>query len=179
MNKKGFTLVELLAVIAILGVIVIIAVPNVVKLFNKGTDDSMTIVENNTLDAANLLISDSCGRHALSNKKQICNNSRISINSGKYYGFCVSSIVSNGYIPSVTYKTNTPCNGIVLYKYDSNTGSYDEGKIFLSCGNVYNTKNDKVKPTIVNNNSVSKVEFTFRNEKTVVNSSILGSCGIN
>ena len=40
MNKKGFTLVELLAVIAILAVIVIIAVPNIVRLFTeskKGT----------------------------------------------------------------------------------------------------------------------------------------------
>ena len=33
-NKKGFTLVELLAVIAILAVLVIIALPNVLKLFN-------------------------------------------------------------------------------------------------------------------------------------------------
>ena len=34
-NKKGFTLVELLAVIAILAILVIIAIPNVIGLFNK------------------------------------------------------------------------------------------------------------------------------------------------
>ena len=34
MNKKGFTLVELLAVIAILAILVIIALPNVLKMFN-------------------------------------------------------------------------------------------------------------------------------------------------
>ena len=34
MNKKGFTLVELLAVIAILAILVIMAVPNVINLFN-------------------------------------------------------------------------------------------------------------------------------------------------
>ena len=33
MNKKGFTLVELLAVIAILAILVIMAVPNVLSLF--------------------------------------------------------------------------------------------------------------------------------------------------
>ena len=33
MNKKGFTLVELLAVISILAILVIIAVPNIMKLF--------------------------------------------------------------------------------------------------------------------------------------------------
>ena len=35
MNKKGFTLVELLAVIAILAILVIIALPNVLELFKS------------------------------------------------------------------------------------------------------------------------------------------------
>ena len=35
MNKKGFTLVELLAVIAILAILVIIALPNVLKMYNN------------------------------------------------------------------------------------------------------------------------------------------------
>ena len=34
-NRKGFTLVELLAVIAILAILVIIALPNVINRFNK------------------------------------------------------------------------------------------------------------------------------------------------
>lgn len=34
MNKKGFTLVELLAVIAILAILVILALPNILNLFN-------------------------------------------------------------------------------------------------------------------------------------------------
>ena len=34
MKRKGFTLVELLAVIAILALLVIIALPNVLKIFN-------------------------------------------------------------------------------------------------------------------------------------------------
>ncbi|UKI58404.1 MAG: prepilin-type N-terminal cleavage/methylation domain-containing protein [Clostridium sp.] len=35
MNKKGFTLVELLAVIAILAILVLVAVPNVLGMFNN------------------------------------------------------------------------------------------------------------------------------------------------
>ena len=35
MNKKGFTLVELLAVIAILALLIIIALPNVLEMFNR------------------------------------------------------------------------------------------------------------------------------------------------
>ncbi len=40
MNKKGFTLVELLAVIAILAILVIIAMPNVLEMFNKAKEDA-------------------------------------------------------------------------------------------------------------------------------------------
>ena len=40
MNKKGFTLVELLAVIAILAILVLVAVPNVLSMFNKAKKDS-------------------------------------------------------------------------------------------------------------------------------------------
>ena len=40
MNKKGFTLVELLAVIAILAILVIIALPNVLKMFNGAKKNS-------------------------------------------------------------------------------------------------------------------------------------------
>ena len=39
MNKKGFTLVELLAVIAILALLVIIALPNVLSMFNSAKKD--------------------------------------------------------------------------------------------------------------------------------------------
>lgn len=39
-NKKGFTLVELLAVVAILAILVIIALPNVLKLYRKARKDS-------------------------------------------------------------------------------------------------------------------------------------------
>ena len=40
MKKKGFTLVELLAVIAILALLVIIALPNVLKMFNQAKKDT-------------------------------------------------------------------------------------------------------------------------------------------
>ena len=42
MKNKGFTLVELLAVIAILAVLVIIALPNIMSLFNESKKNSFT-----------------------------------------------------------------------------------------------------------------------------------------
>jgi prepilin-type N-terminal cleavage/methylation domain-containing protein len=38
--KKGFTLVELLAVIAILAILIIIALPNILEMFNNAKKDS-------------------------------------------------------------------------------------------------------------------------------------------
>ena len=49
MNKKGFTLVELLAVIAILAILVIIALPNVLSMYRQARMNSFTNEVNNIL----------------------------------------------------------------------------------------------------------------------------------
>ena len=41
-NRRGFTLVELLAVIAILAILVIIALPNVMNMFKTAKKNSFT-----------------------------------------------------------------------------------------------------------------------------------------
>ena len=59
MNKKGFTLVELLAVIAILALLVLIAVPNVLGMFNKAKKDTfLTEAKNIFKESASKYISD-------------------------------------------------------------------------------------------------------------------------
>ena len=42
MNKRGFTLVELLSVVAIIALLVVIALPNVMDTFNKSKQESFT-----------------------------------------------------------------------------------------------------------------------------------------
>ena len=51
-NKKGFTLVELLAVIAILAILVIMALPAVLRMFNTARKDSFTNEVNTVIRTA-------------------------------------------------------------------------------------------------------------------------------
>lgn len=39
MNKKGFTLIELIAVVVIMSIIAIIATPNIINMIDKGKKD--------------------------------------------------------------------------------------------------------------------------------------------
>ena len=51
-NKKGFTLVELIATVTIMLLITIIVTPNIMNHFNKGTDEKYKLLEAQILSAA-------------------------------------------------------------------------------------------------------------------------------
>lgn len=131
MKKNGFTLVELLAVIAILGVIMVIAIPNVMDMFNSGVDKTMTIQENNMLDAANLFTQDNCGRNAISrDRKAICT---AAISGNKAY-FVTDVITKFDYMDPIKHKGATDCKGYVEFTYNSSTGKFTDGKTYVYCG---------------------------------------------
>ena len=52
MKKKGFTLVELLAVIAILAILVIVAMPNVLGMFNQAKSSTFVTEVQKYMDTA-------------------------------------------------------------------------------------------------------------------------------
>ena len=131
MKKRGFTLLELIAAIAIIGVLAIIVLPNFVKLFNNSLDSSMKIAENNTLDAANLYIEDYCRNPISSGHLENCNNDKKEIDSDTVY-FCLANIQNKGYLQDVNYKESTPCKGVIVYDYEDY--DYKNGKVYLLCG---------------------------------------------
>lgn len=62
MNKKGFTLVELLAVIAILAILMLLVTPSVLKLFTEGKQNAfVTQVQSVWKAAENQYIKDAIG----------------------------------------------------------------------------------------------------------------------
>ena len=53
MNKKGFTLVELLAVIAILAILILLVTPNILKMFNEGKENIFIQQAQRVMEASN------------------------------------------------------------------------------------------------------------------------------
>ena len=106
MKKKGFTLVELLAVIAILAILVIIALPNVLKMYNNAKKNSF-LTEAKTLakDVSSKYITESMKGNKLttiSNKQNSLDLSGRNIE----YEF---KLDSNGKIKSMIVSDGTYC----------------------------------------------------------------------
>ena len=57
-NKNGFTLVELLAVIAILGILMVFAVPELLSQLKKSKEDALNRVKDIVISAAKNYVSD-------------------------------------------------------------------------------------------------------------------------
>ena len=71
-NKKGFTLMELLGVIIILSILLLIALPSVINSVKNSQSDIDEVTEKLIIDAVNLLIDDSNGYYDSSDNSKFC-----------------------------------------------------------------------------------------------------------
>ena len=118
-DKKGFTLVELLAVIAIISILTLMVVPFVIKIYNKSVIKVMHVQENKVKDAANLFVEDYC-EDSLDHSKDCPSSYEIANSSGEKY-ICLSDLQgTDSYIKKVKYK-NDSCKGIITYQKDTKT----------------------------------------------------------
>ena len=60
MKRNGFTLVELLAAIAVLAIISVIAAPSIIKTYNSSRIEAIVIQENKLIEAGDILLDDYC-----------------------------------------------------------------------------------------------------------------------
>ncbi len=137
MKNKGFTLAEMLAVIVLLAVLVLMVVPNAVKLFNRSKLKSIKTQENSILDASNLFVTDFCKKSISGNINECPSSYRYATGEQKYV--CLEDIQEEGYIDIIKYN-GTVCKGLVIYEkgYDER---YSNGQIYLFCGEDYSTDN--------------------------------------
>ncbi len=124
--KKGFTLVELLAVIAIVAVLSIIAIPNVIDLFKEGTNKFMEEQEKLIMASADMFVRDYCGDRLNMNTDVSCPYYYATYSDGNKY-LCLTDLQAAGLVDKPLSYRGTNCNGIVKY---TSSGK----KTYLYCG---------------------------------------------
>ena len=130
MRKRGFTLVELLAVIAIIGILATIGVTAVIKIYNDSIKKTMIVQENNVAEASRNYLEDFC-LDPLDNSYK-CPSSYENNSDTRY--ICLSDLQDNekdNYVSKVNYK-NEECKGIIVFSKNDD-GDYTNAKTYLYC----------------------------------------------
>ena len=108
MNKDGFTLVELLAVIAILAILIIIALPNMIGLFNNARKNSFT---NEAREIVNQAEHKWMSDTMFSPEAKVYSRSNLEMNGRSDIDFC-ATVDKNGKVTE--FKVS---DGIYQYQY--------------------------------------------------------------
>lgn len=130
MNRKGFTLVETLVVVVIIGAIMFLIVPKVSQIFSGGTKKAMQVQENELKDAALMYLEDHCknpygGRTCAGTIYKNADNT--------YSGYILIDVLNtNNYIDKITYQENV-CGACVKFTNNS-------AKAYIDCGEDYITE---------------------------------------
>ena len=133
MNRKGFTLVEILAVIAIIGILSLLIVPNVIESYRESVKHAMKTQENEVVDAAELFVEDYC-RHPLSQYKGQCSIYSLSTSVSDKKYTCLSTLQNTKYIDEIVSQ-GAHCVSFAIYNED-----YSNFKSYLQCGDKYQTQ---------------------------------------
>lgn len=130
LNYKGFTLVELLAVIAIMGMLAVIMVPTISGVIEENKTNNLKNLENSIKSSARAYISDN--RYEISLDDSSCDNNNTntrditSIGTGtnqkkfKNSRISVLILVSEGYLKSNSGEIINPETNKTINKRESN-----------------------------------------------------------
>ena len=110
-NKKGFTLVEALFVIAIIGVLLLTLIPSVIIIINKNKEKSCISTRDSIISAAKMYVAE--------NKYEEidCGNNIITIEKLKEYGNLSDRELDDRFLNSVTVTYNCDTKEF-SYTYD-------------------------------------------------------------
>ena len=140
LNNKGFTLVEILAVIVILGILTAITIPTVTTIIEKNTQDNIKNLEKTIISAAKMYISDNRYEIKL-DSNTTCSNTiternikSINANQITESKIPIQTLITTGYIKGTIIHPETKKNmnpdkdkSYIVIKYDCNTKDYKYG----------------------------------------------------
>lgn len=142
LNYKGFTLVELLAVIAIMGMLAVIMVPTISGVIEENKKNSLSNLKNSIKSSARAYISDN--RYEIKLDDSSCANytRNITFIGNDYIDeskITVELLVNKGYLKSnsddiINPETNKPINkkkSNIEVKYNCSSKDFKYGKIFI------------------------------------------------
>ena len=142
MNKRAFTLVELLAVIIVLGILMTMAASAYTGYLNKSRNDSFKLAVNSFRDAVEEAYIDCVGNFS-SNSFCVNHKKPTGSNVDRIY---LRELVNDNYMEAIKnpYDTNTVCDinnsyvNVKLVSSDNGTSEYSYD-VCLKCGNKYSS----------------------------------------
>lgn len=142
LNYKGFTLVELLAVIAIMGMLAVIMVPTISGVIEENKTNNSENLKNSIKSSARAYISDN--RYEIKLDDSSCANDirNITFIGNDYIDeskITVELLVNKGYLKSnsgniINPETNKPINkgeSYIVVTYDCSSKDFKYGKITI------------------------------------------------
>ncbi len=104
-KQGGFTLVEILIVLAVLGILAAVVVPNLTGFLGRGKDRSYTADQNTLQSAVNAYYTDTLARPGKGAKYPTVNGSGGTAGSNTYVN--MTHLVSGNYLTSVPTSSST------------------------------------------------------------------------
>ena len=137
-NKKGFTLIELMIVVAIIGILAAIAVPKFADLINKSKEGATKGSLSSVRSAIQVYYGDNEGVYPTDNLACLTTN-------GKYLTVMPKAKTPNYHPDSATVTTQTSSNDTGGWSYDNTVADTNFGTVWVNCthtdtkGNVWTT----------------------------------------
>ena len=160
MNKKGFTLVEVIATVALLAILIGLAGTSLIKKYNESKKEAIIIQEGQLVQSGDMVIQDYC-KDPLSDGYQLqCDdyfrpyvdsNKNLIIEDNTYTKYiCVKDLKKLGYYSEELVYSGVDCSGVVIYKIDYETDLQKDSYSVIKCGEDYTTEVENVEEYLIN-----------------------------
>lgn len=116
MNKKGFSLLEVLAVIVAISIITLLVVPNILNMVNNKRNNISETAKQMIYDAADLYVNENTGSYPIVNNSVYCIKLETLVNNGKLES-PIKDFKKDKEIP-LNYYVKTTINSQNQYEYE-------------------------------------------------------------